>query len=56
MRLFKLMIVIGFILGVISSCGDGSKSETVTASRSSELIKQGDQLFDNEQQPQALDI
>lgn len=59
MRLFGLIIGLSLILGVITACGNSDKEETAEVAkqtRSSELIKQGDQLFDNENQAEALEV
>jgi tetratricopeptide (TPR) repeat protein len=59
MRLFSLIIILSLILGVITACGNGDNEKTASVAqqtRSSELIKQGDELFDNKQQSEALEI
>lgn len=56
MKLSNPIIIFSLMAGVIFACGNGGKSQAVTVSRSSELVKQGDDLFDNNHQAQAIDL
>ena len=56
MRLFSLIAGLFFILGSLSACGGKEKSAVAQVSRSAEMVKQGDELFNDNKQSEALEI
>jgi len=54
MKIFSFIMGISLAFCIVSDCG--GKSETETVSRSTELIKQADALFDKEDKSGALDM
>jgi tetratricopeptide (TPR) repeat protein len=56
MRLFSLITGLFFILGSLSACGGKEKNAVAQVSRSSELVKQGDELFNENKQSEALEV
>jgi len=54
MRYSSALLILGFVLLILAVCGN--KNDVETVSRSSELIKQGDDLFNKRERSEALEI
>jgi len=56
MRLISLITGLFFILGSLSACGGKEENKVAQVSRASELVKQGDGLFNDNKLSEALEV
>lgn len=54
MKISNVFLIFGMVLLILSVCGNKGEPETI--SKSSELIKRGDELFSNQEKSDALEV